>query len=360
MLGADHHGYVNRLMAMCACFGDVPGRNLEILIGQMVNLLKDGQPLRMSKRAGTVVTLEDLVDAVGVDAGRYALARSSADSQIDIDLDLLVRRTNDNPVFYVQYAHARTCGVSRLAGEDGIRTADGFDPAVLTHETESALLATLGQFPSVVATAAEPARAAPGRPVPRDAGRYLPPLVRRLPGAPAVRRRGDHRPAPHPALAQRGDPHGARPRARPAGRQRAGAHVRAHEAGALHADGYLGPSWLRAPADVNALLPQVVRGRPSRGRRRAVGGRSRRRVAGGRARHARLRRRRGGLPGAGPGVPHRVRRRLPPAVRRRRRLLRRQGVPLHRGRPLDRRRGAEPRHLQRRRARRRPARRRAP
>ncbi|WP_460445440.1 arginine--tRNA ligase [Angustibacter aerolatus] len=155
MLGADHHGYVNRLMAMCACFGDVPGRNLEILIGQMVNLLKDGQPLRMSKRAGTVVTLEDLVDAVGVDAGRYALARSSADSQIDIDLDLLVRRTNDNPVFYVQYAHARTCGVSRLAGEDGIRTADGFDPAVLTHETESALLATLGQFPSVVATAAE-------------------------------------------------------------------------------------------------------------------------------------------------------------------------------------------------------------
>ena len=155
MLGADHHGYVSRMMAMCACFGDTPGTNLEILIGQLVNLVRDGEPLRMSKRAGTVVTMEDLVDAVGVDAGRYSLARSSSDSMIDIDLDLLTKRTNDNPVFYVQYAHARTCNVTRLAVEDGVLMKDGFDPALLGHETESVLLGVLGQFPGVVARAAE-------------------------------------------------------------------------------------------------------------------------------------------------------------------------------------------------------------
>jgi len=155
MLGADHHGYVGRMMAMCAAFGDTPGVNLEILIGQMVNLLKDGKPLRMSKRAGTVVTLEDLVDAVGVDAARYALARSSSDSNIDIDLDLLARRTSENPVFYVQYAHARTAGVSRNSRELGVRTEDGFDPSLLDHETETVLLGQLGEFPRVVAQAAE-------------------------------------------------------------------------------------------------------------------------------------------------------------------------------------------------------------
>ncbi len=155
MLGADHHGYVGRMMAMCAAFGDTPGVNLEILIGQMVNFVKDGKPLRMSKRAGTVVTLEDLVDAVGVDAARYALARSSSDSNIDIDLDLLARRTNENPVFYVQYAHARTAGVSRNSRELGVRTEDGFDPSLLDHETETVLLGQLGEFPRVVAQAAE-------------------------------------------------------------------------------------------------------------------------------------------------------------------------------------------------------------
>ncbi|WP_022924408.1 arginine--tRNA ligase [Serinicoccus marinus] len=155
MLGADHHGYVQRMMAMCAAFGDEPGVNLEILIGQLVNLVKDGRPVRMSKRAGTVVVLEDLVGAVGVDAARYALTRSSSDTSIDIDLDLLARRTNDNPVFYVQYAHARTCNVARLAGEDGVCREDGFDPALLGHPTESALLAALGDFPRVVAQAAQ-------------------------------------------------------------------------------------------------------------------------------------------------------------------------------------------------------------
>ena len=154
MLGADHHGYVGRMMAVCAAFGDVPGTNLQILIGQMVNLLKDGQPLRMSKRAGTVVTLEDLVDAVGVDAGRYALVRSSIDSTIDIDLDLWSRRTSDNPVFYVQYGHARTHQVSRKAIDSGV-TRDAFDASLLTHETESALLGVLAEFPRVVRQAAE-------------------------------------------------------------------------------------------------------------------------------------------------------------------------------------------------------------
>ncbi|NLW99440.1 MAG: arginine--tRNA ligase [Actinomycetales bacterium] len=173
MLGADHHGYVRRMMAMCAAFGDTPGENLEILIGQMVNLVKDGQPVRMSKRAGTVVVLEDLVEAVGTDAARYALTRSSTDSNIDIDLDLLVRATNENPVYYVQYAHARTRNVSRLAELDGVRKEDGFDASLLTDETEAALLAALGDFPRVVAQAAqlrEPHRVA--RYLEELAGRY--------------------------------------------------------------------------------------------------------------------------------------------------------------------------------------------
>ncbi|WP_432511641.1 arginine--tRNA ligase [Kineococcus sp. SYSU DK001] len=155
MLGADHHGYVGRMMAMCAAFGDEPGRNLEILIGQMVNLVKDGVPVRMSKRAGTVVTMEDLVGAVGVDAARYSLVRSSVDSSIDIDLDLLTRRSNDNPVFYVQYAHARTANVAVNAAGAGVRREDAFDPALLTDETESLLLAALAEFPEVVRRAGE-------------------------------------------------------------------------------------------------------------------------------------------------------------------------------------------------------------
>lgn len=154
MLGADHHGYVQRLMAMCAAFGDEPHVNLQVLIGQMVNLVRDGQPLRMSKRAGTVVTLEDLVEIVGVDAARYALTRSSADSNLDIDLDVLQKRTNDNPVFYVQYAHARTHNVARNAAASGVDRSE-FAPELLDHETESALLGALQEFPRIVAFAAE-------------------------------------------------------------------------------------------------------------------------------------------------------------------------------------------------------------
>ncbi|WP_425844259.1 arginine--tRNA ligase [Agrococcus sp. TSP3-2-1] len=154
MLGADHHGYVGRMMAMCAAFGDTPHEHLEILIGQMVNLLREGKPVRMSKRAGTVVTMEDLVDAVGVDAARYALVRSSADTPLDIDLELLTQRTNDNPVYYVQYAHARMSAVARNAVAAGVDRSE-FQPELLAHETESALLGALADFPRVLTQAAE-------------------------------------------------------------------------------------------------------------------------------------------------------------------------------------------------------------
>jgi len=154
MLGADHHGYIGRMRAMVACFGDDPDRNLEILIGQMVNLVRDGEAVRMSKRAGTVVTLEDLVDAIGVDAARYALARYSVDSPIDLDIDLWTRRSNDNPVFYVQYAHARIASLLRNAAELGLDRGD-LDPALLTHERENDLLKALGEYPQTVAAAAD-------------------------------------------------------------------------------------------------------------------------------------------------------------------------------------------------------------
>jgi len=163
MLGADHHGYIGRMMAMCAAFGDTPHVNLEILIGQLVNLLKDGQPVRMSKRAGTVLTLEDLVEAIGKDAARYALARSSADSTLDIDLDVWSRQTSDNPVFYVQYAATRAASVLRNARDMGIEVDGGADVSLLTHEREQDLLLALAEFPSVVAGAAslrEPHRVA--------------------------------------------------------------------------------------------------------------------------------------------------------------------------------------------------------
>jgi arginyl-tRNA synthetase len=166
MLGADHHGYVGRLQAMCAAFGDEPGVNLEVLIGQMVNLLRDGQPLRMSKRAGTVIRMEDLVGAIGVDASRYALARFTSDTTIDIDLDLWAKQSSDNPVFYVQYAHARMASILRNAQDLGLggfdtslrsssASVDDFDPSLLSHEKEGDLLRALAEFPRVVTAAAQ-------------------------------------------------------------------------------------------------------------------------------------------------------------------------------------------------------------
>jgi arginyl-tRNA synthetase len=156
LLGADHHGYIGRYRALSAAFGDDPDKNLEILIGQMVNLLRDGKPLRMSKRAGTVLTLEDLVEAVGADAGRYALARYSTDSPIDIDLDLWSKQSQDNPVYYVQYAHARLASILRNATDLGLAPAgDDFDPALLADQREGDLLRALAEFPRVVGQAAE-------------------------------------------------------------------------------------------------------------------------------------------------------------------------------------------------------------
>lgn len=154
MLGADHHGYVQRMMAICAAFGDIPGQHMEILIGQLVNLVRAGQPVKMSKRAGTVVTMEDLVDAVGVDAARYALTRSSINSSLDVDLEVLVKKTNDNPVFYVQYAHARTRQVAKNALALGVDRSE-FAPELLSDQSEENLIATLAQFPKVVETASE-------------------------------------------------------------------------------------------------------------------------------------------------------------------------------------------------------------
>ena len=153
MLGADHHGYIARLKAAAAALGDDPA-TIEVLIGQMVNLVRDGQPVRMSKRAGTVITLDDLVEAIGVDAARYALIRSSVDQTMDIDLELWASATNDNPVFYVQYAHARLCSLARNAAELGV-TTEGADLGLLTEDREGALIRTIGEYPRVVASAAE-------------------------------------------------------------------------------------------------------------------------------------------------------------------------------------------------------------
>jgi arginyl-tRNA synthetase len=157
MLGADHTGYVGRYKALVAATGDDPDAHLEILIGQLVNLLRDGEPVRMSKRAGTVITLEDLVEAIGADAARYALARASVDQQIDIDIDLWTRKTNDNPVFYVQYAHARISSVLRNAADLGLSLGEAadVDVAQLGHPRESDLLRAIGEFPRVLSSAAE-------------------------------------------------------------------------------------------------------------------------------------------------------------------------------------------------------------
>jgi len=152
MLGADHHGYIARLKAVAAALGEDPD-TVEVLIGQLVNLVRDGQPVRMSKRAGTVITLDDLVEAIGVDAARYSLIRSSVDSPIDIDLALWSSASNENPVYYVQYAHARLSALARSAAELGLIPDTGH-LELLTHEREGVLIRTLGEFPRVLKTAA--------------------------------------------------------------------------------------------------------------------------------------------------------------------------------------------------------------
>ncbi|MDN5731348.1 MAG: arginine--tRNA ligase [Yaniella sp.] len=152
LLGADHHGYVNRLRALAACAGDDMDVNIEILIGQLISV--DGA--KLSKRAGNIIELKDLIEWLGVDALRYSLARYPNDSPIEIDPELLRAQTNDNPVFYVQYAHARSCSAARTADAQGVvRDPATFDASALNHPTEEELLSKLAQFPSIVGSAAK-------------------------------------------------------------------------------------------------------------------------------------------------------------------------------------------------------------
>ncbi|WP_406052432.1 arginine--tRNA ligase [Kribbella sp. NBC_00889] len=154
MLGADHHGYVNRLKAIAACAGDDPEHNIEILIGQLVKILKGGEEMRLSKRAGTIVTLAELVEEGGVDPLRYTLCRYPVDSPLTLDIEEMTRQVSENPVYYVQYAHARLASILRNADELGIKL-DEFEPGLLSHEREGDLLRALAEFPRIVATAAE-------------------------------------------------------------------------------------------------------------------------------------------------------------------------------------------------------------
>jgi len=156
MLGADHHGYIQRLKATAACAGDNPEYNIDVLIGQLVKIMEGGQEVKLSKRAGTIITLEELVEKVGVDAARYTLIRYPVDTPMVMDIDVLRRNTNENPVYYVQYAHARIAGVLRNTAELGIKSdLASFDPAQLTHDRENELLGALSDFPRIVASAAE-------------------------------------------------------------------------------------------------------------------------------------------------------------------------------------------------------------
>ena len=155
MLGADHHGYVGRIKAIAACAGDDPEKDIEALIGQMVKIIEGGQELKLSKRAGTIITLEELVEKVGIDAARYTLIRYPTDTPMVMDVDLLKKNTNDNPVYYVQYAHARICAVLRNAKDLGIDYGLKFySPELLVHERERELIGLLAEYPKIVAAAA--------------------------------------------------------------------------------------------------------------------------------------------------------------------------------------------------------------
>ena len=156
MLGADHHGYVGRVKALAACAGDDPEKDVEVLIGQMVKIIEGGTELKLSKRAGTIITLEELVEKVGTDAARYTLIRFPTDTPMVMDVDLLRKNTNYNPVYYVQYAHARICAVLRNAKELGINYGLKFySPELLTHERERELVGLLAQYPKVLSSAAQ-------------------------------------------------------------------------------------------------------------------------------------------------------------------------------------------------------------
>ena len=156
LLGADHHGYVNRLRAVAACAGDDMDENIEILIGQMVKITRGGVEVKLSKRSGQIVTLEELVEEVGVDAARYTLARYPVETPLVVDLEEIARKANDNPVFYVQYAHARISSVLRNAEDIGAKWRESeFIPELLDSDQENELLGVIEKFPAVIATAAE-------------------------------------------------------------------------------------------------------------------------------------------------------------------------------------------------------------
>jgi len=156
MLGADHHGYIGRIKAIAACAGDDMNKDIEALIGQMVKIIEGGEELKLSKRAGTIITLEELVEKVGIDAARYTLIRYPTDTPMVMDVDLLKKNTNDNPVYYVQYAHARICAVLRNAKDFGIEYGlSSYNPELLVHQQERELIGLLAQFPKIVSSAAQ-------------------------------------------------------------------------------------------------------------------------------------------------------------------------------------------------------------
>ena len=215
LLGADHHGYVGRLRAMAACAGDDPDANIEVLIGQLVKIMQGGEELKLSKRAGTLVTLRELIDLIGVDALRYTLARYPADSPLTLDAAEMTRQASDNPVFYVQYAHARVTSILRNAEELGLR---GFETGLRPSSTSGwrcgsrsdareggGVVAGAGGVSAGGAGGGEVAGAAPGGAVPRGDRGGVPPVLRLLPGA-AHGGRGAERPAPCAAHARRRDP----------------------------------------------------------------------------------------------------------------------------------------------------------
>ena len=297
MLGADHHGYISRLKAAAAALGDDPDV-VEVLIGQMVNLVRDGVPLRMSKRAGTVITLDDLIDALGVDAARYALIRYSVDTTLDLDLDLWTRQTNDNPVFYVQYAHARLASLARNAADLGIELGDGLRPGPAGHRAGVRADRAAGRL----------SRAC-WRPPPSCANRTGSPATWRI-WRPATTssttrsgccrwatRRGDRRHR-RPAVAVRGHPAGAGERAGRAGRHGPGADVRAapgRAAAPASCTPTARPAARRPTSTCLHPARLAAQRRPER-RRRAEPGRRGRPGSGADLRHAADGHRRGRLP----------------------------------------------------------------
>ena len=151
--GADHHGYVARVKASMAALGHNP-EELTVLLLQMVSLYRDGALVKLSKRTGETVTLRELMEEVGVDAARYFFLMRSLDSQLDFDLDLATRKSNENPVYYIQYAHARISSIFRQADEAGIAVRDGAELELLTDETEIALIKKIAAYPEEIARAA--------------------------------------------------------------------------------------------------------------------------------------------------------------------------------------------------------------